>query len=69
MEPVVELVGRLPAARPGTDLHLRYRHMEGVDEVRVEELSDGGRPTTEPDILPARPPARSRTVAGAPLTK
>ena len=28
--------------------------MEGVDEVRVEELPDGGRAATEPDILALR---------------
>jgi hypothetical protein len=28
--------------------------LQGVDEVGVEELPDGGRPTTEPDILALR---------------
>ena len=55
VESVEQLLGRLPQPRSGAELHLRGdRHMEGVDEVGVEELPDGGRPATEPDVLALR---------------
>ena len=55
VEPVDQLLRRLPQARSGAELHLRgNRHMQGVDEVGVEELPDDGRPATEPDILALR---------------
>jgi hypothetical protein len=51
----VELLRRLPQPRSGAELHLRGdRHMEGVDEVGVEEPPDGTRPAAEPDILALR---------------
>src|SRR5258708_1572832 len=55
VEPVVQLIGRVPEARSGSEFHLRRdHHMQGVDEVRIEELPDDGRPTTEPDVLALR---------------
>src|ERR1700704_4145291 len=54
VEPFVQLVGRVPEARSGSELHLGNRHMQAVDEVGVEELPDDGRPATEPDILAMR---------------
>jgi hypothetical protein len=54
MESVVQLVGRLPEARSRSEFHIGDRHMEGVDEVGVEELPDGGRSAAEPDVLALR---------------
>jgi hypothetical protein len=55
VEPVGQLVGRLPEARSGSELNLGGdRDMKGVDEVGIEELPDRGRPATESDILALR---------------
>ena len=52
VEPIVELIRRLPQSRAGADLYVRGdRHMQGVDEIGVEELPDGRGPAAEPDVL------------------
>ncbi len=36
---------------PGSEFDLRHRHVQGVDEVGLEELTDGGGATAEADVL------------------
>ena len=54
VEPVEQLVRRLPQPRSGAELDRGDRDVQGVDEVGVEELPDGGRPAAEPDVLALR---------------
>src|SRR5215470_768981 len=54
MEPVEQFIGRLPEAQAGPELHRRDRYVQGVDEVGIKELPDGGDPAAESDVLALR---------------
>src|SRR5262245_53788617 len=52
MESLEQVLGRVPESLPATDLDRRHGDMDGVDEVRLEELANGGDAPSDPDVLP-----------------
>ena len=51
VEAVGELVGRLPEALAAARLDRRDGHVQGVDQVGLEELPEDGGPASEADVL------------------
>lgn len=51
MEPVEEVVRARPQALAATELDGRDRHVDGVDEVRLQELPDRGDAAPEAHVL------------------
>ena len=68
MEPVVELLWRLPQTSLRTEPERDNHDVEGVDEVVVQKLADRSGPAAKADVLalgcvpcaPARPPGRPK---------
>ena len=53
METIVEFVGGVPQADATAESDGRNDDVEIVDEVGIEERSDRGRSSTQPDVEPA----------------
>src|SRR4051794_16364661 len=52
MEPVEQVLVRGPELLPSADLDRRHGDVDGVDEIRIEELPDGGDAASDPYVLP-----------------
>lgn len=51
MESVEQFIGALPQSASSAELDQGHRHVQGVDEIGVQELPNRVRSTTEPDVL------------------